>query len=158
MSNTHTTYELTRNAFGRLVLQLGNAESHTGVVPVRAFPIGAPDLGVSLVSTDGRELLWIADLKQAPRDIQTLLEEELAARDFVPQILSLHSVSTYSTPSIWRVTTDRGDTQLVLKGEEDIRRLGHGELLITSGEGVLFRISDMRNLEKSSRRLLERFL
>jgi hypothetical protein len=46
----------------------------------------------------------------------------------------------------------------VLKGEEDIRRLKSGELLIAASEGVQYRIADMSVLDKASRRLLERFL
>ena len=68
------------------------------------------------------------------------------------------SVSSFGTPSTWTVETDRGDTTFVLKGEEDIRRLKGGELLIAASEGVQYRIADMAALDKASRRLLERFL
>ncbi len=155
---TAPAFQLSRNAFGRLLLTTSDSHVHTGVTPVRAFPLGAPKLGLSLVNMDGHEVLWIADLDDVPEPIRQLLEEELATRDFAPQILQLRSVSTYSTPSTWDVRTDRGDTRLVLKGEEDIRRLGGGALLISSGEGVMFRIADMHALDRSSRRLLERFL
>ena len=69
------------------------------------------------------------------------------------------SVSSFSTPSVWQIETDRGDTQLTLKAEEDIRRLaGRTRLLIASGEGVQYRIADTEALDRTSRRLLERFL
>ena len=55
--------------------------------------------------------------------LRGLLEEELALRDFVPEITRIHSVSSFGTPSTWEVETDRGATSFVLKGEEDIRRL-----------------------------------
>jgi hypothetical protein len=42
----------------------------------------------------------------------------------VPKIRRLKSVSSFATSSQWTVETDRGETTLVLKGEEDIRRLG----------------------------------
>lgn len=155
---TAPVFELSRNPFGRLVLTTADGESHTGVTPVRAFPVGAPMLGLSIVNGDGHEVLWIPNLADLPAPTRHLLEEELATRDFAPRILQLRSVSTYSTPSTWDVRTDRGDTRLVLKGEEDIRRLGGGALLIASGEGVLFRITDLHALDKPSRRLLERFL
>jgi hypothetical protein len=67
-------------------------------------------------------------------------------------------VSSFSTPSTWSVLTDRGPTRFVLKGEEDIRRLGPGALLIASGQGIAFRVDDLAALDKASRRLLERFL
>ncbi len=47
-------FALSRDPFGRLVLRDAAGIEHVGVVPVRAFPIGAPDEGLSLVSADGR--------------------------------------------------------------------------------------------------------
>jgi hypothetical protein len=151
-------FQIERNSFGRLVLTLPDGTSHEGVVPVRAFPLAAPDEGVSLVSTDGRELAWVPQLGELQAEARTLIEQELASREFVPTVQHIESVSSFSTPSTWSVTTDRGPTRFVLKGEEDIRRLGEGALLIASAEGINFRVADRRGLDRHSRRLLERFL
>ncbi|WP_133703385.1 DUF1854 domain-containing protein [Roseateles toxinivorans] len=151
-------FELERNSFGRLVLIDAAGQRHEGVVPVRAFPIAAPDEGLSLISADGRELAWIARLAELPAAARTLLDEELAQREFVPVVRRIQSVSTFSTPSIWQVETDRGETQFVLKAEEDIRRLEGPDLLITDSHGIQFLVRDRWALDKASRRLLERFL
>jgi len=135
-----------------------NGDQHVGVVPVRAFPVAAPDEGISLVSTEGHEVAWIEQLQALPPALRTLLQEELALRDFVPEIQQIKSVSTFATPSIWTVKTDRGDTSFVLKGEEDIRRLGRNALLIAGSQGVQYSVHDMASLDRDSRRLLERFL
>jgi hypothetical protein len=150
--------QLQRNPFGRLVLTLPDGAAHEGVVPVRAFPLAAPAEGVSLVSTDGRELAWVPHLDALQGEVRTLIEQELAAREFVPTVLRIESVSSFSTPSTWSVATDRGPTRFVLKGEEDIRRLGDGALLIATAEGINFRVADRLALDRHSRRLLERFL
>ncbi len=149
---------LSRDPHGRLVLQEADGTEHAGVVPVRAFPLTDPDGAISLVGSDGRERLWIADPAALPGTARALLAEELARREFAPVIERLLDVSTFSTPSTWSVRTDRGDAQLVLKGEEDIRRLAGTALLITDSHGVGYRIADARALDKRSRRLLERFL
>ena len=151
-------FQLKRLASGRLQFISPHGEVHQGVVPVRAFPLAAPEEGISLVSTEGHELVWIEQLSALPTAVRLLLHEELALRDFVPEIRQLLSVSSFGTPSTWTVETDRGDTAFVLKGEEDIRRLKGGELLIAASEGVQYRIADMAALDKASRRLLERFL
>ena len=151
-------FRIERNPFGRLVLTLPDGRVHEGVVPVRAFPLAAPAEGVSLVSGEGREVAWVAHLDQLPGAARTLIEEELAAREFVPTVLRIEQVSSFSTPSTWSVATDRGPTRFVLKGEEDIRRLADGALLIASAEGITFRIADRFRLDRPSRRLLERFL
>lgn len=152
------TIELSRDAFGRLVWIDALGESHVGVQPVRAFPLSAADDGLSLVGADGRELLWIDRLDQLPEAAAHLLREELATRDFAPRVQQLRSVSSFGVPSTWEVVTDRGETRFVLKAEEDIRRLADGALLISSAQGVQYRIEDPRSLDRSSRKLLERFL
>jgi hypothetical protein len=151
-------FTLERQASGQLLFTNSKGEQHTGVVPVRAFPIAAPDEGISLVSTEGREVVWIPQLQELPPAERALLQEDLALRDFVPEILRLKSVSTFATPSIWAVETDRGNTTFVLKGEEDIRRLGRTALMIAGGDGVQYSIRDMSALDRGSRKLLERFL
>ena len=154
-----TTLQLARNAHGRLVLTLASGTVHTDVVPVRAFPIAAPDEGLSLIGSDGHELLWIERLSDVAPQPRSLLQEELALREFVPVIKRICSVSSFSTPSTWTVETDRGAAQLVLKGEEDIRRLrGSRALLIAASDGVQYAIEDTNAFDKASRRLLERFL
>jgi hypothetical protein len=151
-------FQLSRNAFGHLTLTTAEGDVHEGVVPVRAFPIAAPDDGISLVSNDGRELVWIDQLDSLPPTVRQLIEEELSGREFMPEIQQLHEVSTFATPSTWRVTTDRGDTSFVLRGEEDIRRVHGGSLLIADSHGIQFLIRNPRALDRHSRRILDRFL
>ena len=64
------TWRLQRNHFGRLGLTDAQGVDHTGVVPVRAFPIGAPDEGLSLVGGDGHELVWVDRLSALPTDVR----------------------------------------------------------------------------------------
>lgn len=153
-------FHLARNPQGKLVFTGADGAVHEAITPVRAFPIGAPDEGLSLVSAEGRELVWVPRLSALPPAVRTLLEEELAHREFNPEIKRLLKVSTFSTPSTWDVETDRGPTQMVLKGEEDIRRLPgtRAALLITSGHGIVFKVPDLLALDRHSKRLLERFL
>ena len=155
---TRPVFQLERHASGRLLLTDEKGEQHLGVVPVRAFPIAAPDEGISLVGSEGHELVWLDSLDGLLPALRSLLEEELALRDFVPEITRIKSVSSFGTPSTWTVETDRGDTSFVLKGEEDIRRLSRQSLLIAAGHGVHFSVKDMGALDRASRRLLERFL
>lgn len=151
-------FQMSRNLAGRLVLTLPSGQVHEGVTPVRAFPVQAPQEFVALVSSEGKELFWIDRLADVPEDVRMLINEEIASREVMPVIQQLLKVSTYSTPSTWDVVTDRGPTKLILKGEEDIRRLGAATLIITDSHGLRFYVSDMLALDKHSRRLLDRFL
>lgn len=151
-------FQLTRNAFGRLVLTAADGSVCEGVVPVRAFPIAAPGEGIALVGPDGHEAGWIERLDHLPAALRQLVEEELARREFMPQILRIHEVSSFATPSTWKIATDRGETTLVLWGEEGIRRLDKSSLLIEDSHGIHFLVRDINRLDSASRRLLDRFL
>lgn len=151
--------QLVRNAHGRLMLRLGNGTVFEAVVPVRAFPIAAPTEGLSLIAADGKEALWVPRMADLQPEHRELIEQDLAVREFVPTIERILKVSSFSTPSTWDLQTDRGLTQMVLKAEEDIRKLaGRTKLQITGQDGVQYRIPDSNKLDKHSRKLLERFL
>ncbi|HEY0491731.1 MAG TPA: DUF1854 domain-containing protein [Telluria sp.] len=150
--------QLTRNSFGKLVLTAEDGQVHEGVLPVRAFPIQAPDEGISMVLPDGKEVAWIDALAGMPADIRDLVHEELEGREFMPEILHIVSVSSFATPCTWNVATDRGHTEFLLKGEEDIRRIGAASLLIADNHGIHFLVRDMFTIDKNSRKILDRFL
>ena len=151
-------FKLSRNPTGRLVCTLADGAEHANVVPVRAFPLAAPDEGLSILNQAGHEIVWIDRLSDLASDTRKLLEEELASREFMPEIARIEAVSSFATPSTWTVTTDRGTTAFVLRGEEDIRRLADGGLLIADNHGILYRIRDRSALDRGSRRILGRFL
>lgn len=151
--------QLSRNPHGRLCLTLPDGTVHEGLTPVRAFPIAAPDEAISLVGQDGKEVYWIAQLGDVSAATRLLLEEEFAVREFVPEVQRIEAIDAISVPSVWSVMTDKGPAQLGLKAEEDIRKLqGRHHLLITSRDGVQYRIVDARKLDRQSQKFLELFL
>jgi hypothetical protein len=149
---------LSRNQAGRLLLTLKDGRVYEGVVPVRAFPLQAPEQFVAFMSLEGKEVAWVDDLSAIPQDTRDLITQEIASREMMPVIERIVSVSTLSTPSTWDIVTDRGATKLILKGEEDIRRLTGSTLIITDSHGLRFVLPDMQALDKNSRRILDRFL
>jgi hypothetical protein len=154
----NTQFQLQRDSYGRLVLTAENGDIHEGVTPVRAFPIAAPDEGLSLVNYEGHEVAWIDNLAELPPAIGQLIEADLASREFVPEIERIEAVSSFACPSTWQVVTNRGKTELLLKGEEDIRRLSQTRLLIADSHGIQFLIRDQTQLDRQSKKLLDRFL
>lgn len=150
-------FQLRRNALAKLVLTL-NGQTYEGVMPVRAFPVSAPNGGMSLVTADGHEALWLDTLDDAPAAARALIIEELAGREFMPEIRRIAAVSTYATPSTWTVETDRGDVKFVLRGEEDIRRLTGQTLMISDSHGIHYLVRDALALDRQSRKILDRFL
>ena len=153
-----STFQLRRDSFGKLVLTTAEGEEHVGVIPVRAFPIQAPTRGISLVREGGKEVAWIDDLAEVPEQVRAMIQEEIEGREFIPEILTIKDVSSFATPCTWFVTTDRGDTEFVLKVDEDIRRIGEASLLIADNHGINFLVRDMFHIDKHSRKILDRFL
>jgi hypothetical protein len=113
---------------------------------------------VALMDADGHEIFWIDSMTQLAPALYSQVIQALDEREFLPEILQLTDVSSFATPSTWSVLTDRGSTQFLLKGEEDIRRLTGTVLLINDANGVQFMIRDLAAMDKHSRKLLDRFL
>ena len=157
MSNQNATPFLEGDALGNLVFIDQNGERHIGVYPVRAFPITAPTAGVSIMDQSGKELCWFDVEDVIPAIELQLIEEELTKREFMPVIQKITKVSTFATPSIWDVETDRGPTRIRLKAEEDIRRITGNTLLIADSNGLQFLIQDSTQLDRVSKKLLDRF-
>lgn len=154
-----TAFELQRNAFGKLILRTPDGVVHEAVVPVRAFPIQAPEQGISLVNTDGAEVGWVDQLAALAEPAQGLIRAELASREFMPVIREIVSVSSFSTPCTWTVETDRGSTSFVLRGDEDIRRIGkENALLIADSHSIQYLVRDQLALNANSKKILDRFL
>ncbi len=157
MNHHQKLHTLERDALGRLVLTDADGVEHIGVYPVRAFPITQPEAGISIMDQSGKELRWFDDVKTIPEGELALIKEELAAREFMPVIKKITKVSTFATPSLWDIETDRGPTRIRLKGEEDIRRIAGNTLLIADSNGLQFLIPDSTKLDKVSKKLLDRF-
>lgn len=152
-------FTLGRDVFGHLVLTDADGVLHVAIVPVRAFALSAPDQDIALLSAEGKELQWLETLDALPPETRALIREELASREFMPVIERIISVSSYATPSTWQVATDRGHTALLLRSEDDIRRLkGPGALLIGDSQGIHYLIRDRRHLDAHSQKILKRFL
>lgn len=151
-------FQLHCDNFGRLVLTDAQGVRHEGVTPVRAFPIAAPDEGLSLINFEGHEVGWVDHVADLPAGMREIVEADLRSREFVPEIERILDVSSFACPSTWQVQTNRGQAELVLKGEEDIRRLSRTRLLIADANGIQFLVRDQASLDKQSRKLLDRFL
>jgi hypothetical protein len=143
---------------GRLVFRDGAGREYVDVTPVRGFPISAPDYGVSICDSSGRELMWIERLTDLPAAAREILEADLAQREFMPVLRRIVRISANSEPCEWDVETDRGRTRFLLKIDEDVRRLDGCRAMVTDSNGVSYLIPDVSALDTASRRYLERYL
>ncbi len=158
MNTPSMNFQFDQSPSGKWFYVSADGQQHDNVLAVRSFPVAAPEEGIALVDIDGKELLWIAHLNLLAESLRARIEKAMKQREFMPQILKLYGVSGFVAPSTWDIETDRGRTSLLLKGEEDIRRLSGSVLLVTDGHGVQFLIRDLAQMDRFSRKLLDRFL
>jgi hypothetical protein len=151
-------FELAQNAWGQLVFTDAQGRQHEDVVPVRAFPITDPTHFLSICDRRGAELAVCEDLSQLPPAVRELIEADLSRRDFIPEIQRIVQITSGLTPTEWTVETDRGTTNFLVDSEESVRRLGLYQATITDTHRMRYLIRDLRSLDASSRRLLERYL
>lgn len=142
------------------VLSLYKGETLVGqpVMPVLAFPFSAPTESISIVDEHSKELAWLNRLDELEPASRAVVEQFLALREYRPVILRITSVSTYSTPSVWSLDTDRGPCRFELPSDESIRRLDGGRLVLTHANGMQFMIEDLMKLDTRSRQILARFM
>ncbi len=156
MSNVN--FQLHCDNFGRLVLTDAEGVRHEGVTPVRAFPIAAPEEGLSLINFEGHEVGWVDRVADLPPALRDIVEADLRSREFVPEIERIASVSSFACPSTWQVHSFRSAAApaeigaLALRGAPPIR------LLLADANGIQFLVRDLSTLDKQSRKLLDRFL
>ena len=158
MSTQLMNIQFDQGPSGRWYYVSAQGQQYDHAMAVRSFPVAAPEEGIALVDGDGKELLWIPHLDMLNDAVRARVLKAINQREFMPQILKLYGVSEFLTPSTWDIETDRGRTSLLLKGEEDIRRLSASVLLVTDGHGVQFLIRNLAQMDRYSRKLLDRFL
>lgn len=151
-------WRLKESTQGKLALYKGDTLVADQVTPVLAFPFSAPSESISIVDEYSREMAWLDRLDELDTDSQALVNNYLAVREYRPTVLRITSVSTYSTPSIWMMETDKGPCKFELPSDESIRRLGGNRLVLTHANGMQFIIEDLFALDSRSRQILARFM
>jgi hypothetical protein len=151
-------WHIRKSLEGKLSLYNGESLVADEVMPVLSFPFSAPEESISIIDIYGKELAWLNRLDELDKESCDLVKNYLTVREYRPTILQITSVSSYSTPSIWTLRTDKGLCNFELSTEENIRRLGDGRLVLTHANGMQFIVHDMFNLDSKSRQILARFM
>jgi hypothetical protein len=148
-------FSLSRDQWQHLQLTASDGRVFKDVSVVPLFPVATPKEWISIVGSEGDELVSLRDLGSlAPRD-RELIEEELAFREFVPHILKIVSVSGTQEPCEWEVETNFGRTRFVLNAEEDVRRVSAWTVHFQDASGGRFWVEDIRKLDSRSRAFVE---
>jgi len=153
-----TTFTLSRDPFGKLVMTAEDGQVFEGVAPVRAFPIQSPDEGISLVLGNGKEVAWIERLDALPEPARSLLQEELEGREFMPEIARVKSVSKLR--HAMHLACGHGPGRDAIRAERRGRHPPHRRHIAADRRQPRhpLLIRDMFNIDKTTRKILDRFL
>jgi hypothetical protein len=155
VSDRPNVYRLSRDVWNHIVVVDQDGREYRDVTVVPLFPISATKQWISLVSSDGDEIVCFKSLEGLEAETIRLLDEELALREFVPVIQKVIEVSGTQEPCEWTVDTDHGRTSFVINAEEDVRRVSAKSVVFTDANGIRFRVDDLRLLDRRSRAFVE---
>jgi hypothetical protein len=148
-------FRLTYDAWSHLQLEDSQGRIYPEIVILPLFPVATPREWISIVSRDGEELVCLRDVSGLSSADRERVEQELAYREFVPQIIRVLWVSGTQEPCEWEVETNFGTTRFVLNSEEDVRRVSAWSIHFVDASGGRFRVDDIRKLDSRSRAYVE---
>ncbi len=159
----------TRSAGGLISLEVtqpsGKVEFFERIVPVRAFPISAPETFISIREPDtrasgrGAEIGMIEDLSVFPDEVSGMIRDELSRRYFTPAIKKIHSFHEKFGYCYWDVTTVAGRVEFIMSNPTgSIRTLEDGRVFLYDIDGNCFTVEDPSKLDKRSYKMLENYL
>ncbi len=148
-----------------LIRPTGERDFFERIVPVRAFPISAPESFISIREPDSRtggrgaEIGMIEDPTRFPAEVAELLRDELSRRYFTPAIRKIHSFREKFGFCYWDVTTAAGRIEFIMTNPTgSIRTLEDGRVFLYDIDGNCFTVEDPTALDKRSYRMLENYL
>ncbi len=140
-----------------LVFIDSDGHHHTQVRPLRLFPLTEPERWIALLDEHGHELACIEDPASLDEAQQHLLHAALAKRHFVPVIRRIVAITRAADGHDWCVVTDRGTTTFRIETDESIQSLGGDRLVIIDKLGTRYLVPNATDLDRDSRRKLERY-
>ena len=153
-----SSIELRLNDQAALTLTLPDGAEHHDVQTIRCFPLTDPDRWLSICDGHGRELACVVEPSQLSEPSRLALAAYRKQREFQPVVERIHRIEHGPNAVAWTVDTDRGPHTIVVKSDDDVRRLADRQVLVIDAHGIRFRIPDAARLDAAGRHLLERYL
>jgi len=151
-------FTLTLNDRRQLILQRPDHPDEMDVRIRRAFPWSMPREFISIRSPENKEILLIETLDGLPAAQRELIERQLEANSFIPQIQKVENVDVRYGRQAWSVLTDRGPTRFTVQEREDIRFLNDGRFSIKDADGNIYELPPLDRLDPASRKAVEPLL
>ena len=147
------TVELLRESDGTMTV-VSEGRKLSGVKVILMAPLSDPDAVGSVVS-EGKEIAVLAGLTRLSPASKKALETGKLEQYLTPRIVKVLALDYQFGAVYWKVETDRGAREFVIKGlSQHVRWLSDTRLLLTDVDGNRFEIPDLDALDESSRNLV----
>lgn len=154
--------KLFRRKDGRLVVRMtdeASVSADTPVKAVRCFPWSLPNRYISILDDKQNELFLIEDLDVLEDEAsRTLLIDEIAERNYLPQILKIHAIEDEIDLFKWRVATKSGERAFFTRRREIPREVAGGQVVLKDISGDRYVIESIEALDEKSRNWLWLYL
>ena len=142
----------------RLTLKDGTV--HENLEPRRLFPFGNPDMYITLLNSDEREVGFVRDLLELDEDSAQALRECFAEYYMIPKVTRLITSEEKFGSIKWCVMTDRGEITFMIRSRHsDIKKMhGSNRVILRDSNDNRYEIEDYTKLDAHSLRLLFSYL
>jgi hypothetical protein len=147
------TVELLREADGTMTV-VSEGRKLKGAKIVLCAPLTDPDAVASVV-IDGKEAAVLRGLSRLSPASRKALEGAKQEHYLTPKIRKVLALEYQFGAVYWKVDTDRGPREFVIKGiSQHVRWLSDSRLLLSDVDGNRFEIPDLDALDEDSRDLI----
>ncbi len=121
-----------------------------------ADPLRFPTRYISVVGDRDREICLFDSLAGLEEASRLLVQEELSRFYVIPNVRRVRDLSTKYGPLYWRVDTDQGPREFVVKwNSENVLTMPDGHLRLTDVDGNRFAVPAPEQLDAESRKRVE---
>ncbi len=146
---------LTRDAFGRLRLEIGIEERHEPVRVVRCLPLTKPDSFLSLQDEEGEEIGLLEETSRLEPESRRLLVEELQLSYLKARVQGVRRITPRQGLMSWELETELGPRTVYIRDRSDIRAMPDGYTVLTDVHGAKYVLPPLDELDERSRAFVE---
>ncbi len=123
----------------------------------RAFPLSDPSHYLGFLDGGGKDIGLLVDPDPLDSESRKVVDDELEKRYFVPVVERVLSVKEEFGSVYWKVETDRGEAEIVVRNLRDsMQELSASRVILTDVDGNRFEFPDIAKLDGKSQGILSR--
>ena len=153
------TGRITRSDIYLVTLTLKDGTVIQDLEPRKLFPVTNPDMYITLLDNDVKEVAFVRDLEELDAASAAVLKECFADYYRIPQITKLLSSNEKFGSLTWHVETDRGTVSFRIRNRHsDIKCMNGKRILVRDTNDNRYEIPDYTAMDAHSKHILFSYL